>query len=235
MQAMALNNDVYRDQNNNVIGDPTETALYEFAFSKGFSKSEIERQYPRIAEIPFDPERKCMTTIHQYGDKYIAFTKGAMEILIQKANDNTLAKTWENTLDKMLANGLRVMGFARREFDSLPAVITPATIENQLQLTGIAGIIDPPREEARQAVHECKTAGIKPVMITGDHPVTAAIIAKRLGIIETKEDRLITGAEMKAMSEQELQEIVDHIKVYARVSPEQKLTIVKALQKKENM
>ena len=232
MQAMALNNDVYRDENNNAIGDPTETALYEFAFSKGFSKSEIEKQYPRVAEIPFDSERKCMTTIHQYGDKYIAFVKGAMEMLMQKAKDGSASKTWEEALNKMLADGFRVLGFAIREFDTLPSAINPATIENQLQLVGIAGIIDPPREEARQAVHECKTAGIKPVMITGDHPVTAAIIAKRLGIIETKEDRLITGAEMKAMSEQELQEIVDHIKVYARVSPEQKLNIVKALQKK---
>ena len=232
MQAMALSNDVYRDENNNVIGDPTETALYEFAFSKGFNKSEIEKQHPRVAEIPFDPERKCMTTIHQYGDKYIAFTKGATEMLLQKANDTTLVKTWEYSLDKMLANGLRVLGFARREFDALPATINPVTIESQLQLIGIAGIIDPPREEALKAVRECKTAGIKPVMITGDHPVTAAIIAKRLAIIETKQDRLITGAEMKTMSEEELHEVVDQIKVYARVSPEQKLVIIKALQKK---
>jgi len=232
MQAMALNNDVYRDENNNTIGDPTETALYEFAFSKGYSKSEIEKQYPRVAEIPFDAERKCMTTIHRYGDKYIAFVKGAMEMLMQKANDDFVEKTWEEALNKMLAEGLRVLGFATREFGTLPSVINPATVENQLQLVGIAGIIDPPREEARQAVHECKTAGIKPVMITGDHPVTAATIAKRLDIIETKEDRIITGAEMKAMSEQELQEVVDHIKVYARVSPEQKLNIVKALQKR---
>jgi len=232
MQAMALSNDVYRDENNNVIGDPTETALYEFAFSKGFNKSEFEKQHPRVAEIPFDPERKCMTTIHQYGDKYIAFTKGATEMLLQKANDTTLVKTWEYSLDKMLANGLRVLGFARREFDALPATINPVTIESQLQLIGIAGIIDPPREEALKAVRECKTAGIKPVMITGDHPITAAIIAKRLAIIETKQDRLITGAEMKTMSEQELHEVVHHIKVYARVSPEQKLVIIKALQKK---
>ncbi len=232
MRAMALNNDIYRDENNNTIGDPTEKALYEFAFSKGYSKSEIETQYPRVAEIPFDPERKCMTTIHQYGNKYIAFVKGAMETLMQKEKDGAAVKTWEQPLNKMLADGYRVLGFATREFDILPSAITPATVENQLQLVGIAGIIDPPREEARKAVYECKTAGIIPVMITGDHPITAATIAKRLDIIETKEDRIITGAEMKAMSEQELQEVVDHIKVYARVSPEQKLNIVKALQKR---
>jgi Ca2+-transporting ATPase len=232
MQAMALNNDVYRDKDNHIIGDPTETALYEFALSKGYNKTEIEKHYPRVAEIPFDSERKCMTTIHRHGDKYIAFTKGATEMLLQKTNNNSAVKTWELSLDKMLANGLRVLGFARREFDALPAVITPATIENQFQFTGIAGIIDPPREEARLAVQECKTAGIIPVMITGDHPVTAATIAKRLGIIETNDDRIITGAELKNIIEQELQEIVDRIKVYARVSPEQKLHIVKALQKR---
>ena len=132
----------------------------------------------------------------------------------------------------MLARGLRVLGFATRKFDSLPSIITSANIENNLKIAGIAGIIDPPREEAKQAVYECKTAGIKPVMISGDHPITAATIAKRLGIIETKEDRIITGAEMNAMTEKELLEVVDHIKVYARVSPEQKLHIVKALQKK---
>ena len=232
MQAMALNNDVYLDENNNTIGDPTETALHEFAFSKGYDKSEFEKQFPRVAEIPFDAERKCMTTIHRNGDKYIAFVKGAMEMLMQKAKDHVASKTWEEALNKMLTDGLRVLGFATREFDELPSAITPATIEVGLQLVGIAGIIDPPREEARQAVHECKTAGIKPVMITGDHPITASTIAKRLDIIETKEDRIITGAEMKAMSEQELLDVVDHIKVYARVSPEQKLNIVKALQKR---
>jgi len=232
MQAMALNNDVYRDGNNNTIGDPTETALYEFAFSKGYSKSDIEKQYPRVAEIPFDAERKCMTTIHQHGNKYIAFVKGAMDILMQKANDITDSKPWEEAMDKMLADGFRVLGFASREFDTLPAVITPATIENKLQLLGIAGIIDPPREEARQAVHECKTAGIKPVMITGDHPVTAATIAKRLGMIENGEDGIITGMEMNAMTAYQLQQATDHINVYARVSPEQKLKIVKALQER---
>jgi P-type Ca2+ transporter type 2C len=232
MKAMALNNDVYHDENNAVIGDPTETALYEYAFSKGYSKPELEKQFPRVAEIPFDAERKCMTTIHQYGDKYIAFVKGAMEMLMRKANDLSAAKAWEEPLHKMLADGLRVLGFAVREFNELPAEINPDTIENQLQLKGIAGIIDPPREEARRAVHECKTAGIKPVMITGDHPVTAATIAKRIGIIETKEDRILSGAELNNMTTEELQEVVDHVKVYARVSPEQKLNIVKALQQR---
>ncbi len=230
MKAMALNNDVYRDENNAVMGDPTETALYEYAFSKGYNKPELEKEFPRVAEIPFDAERKCMTTVHQYGDKYIAIVKGAMEMLMLKADDVSAAKAWEEPLNKMLADGLRVLGFGVRVFDKLPAEINPAAIENQLKLKGIAGIIDPPREEARLAVHECKTAGIKPVMITGDHPVTAATIAKRLGIIEKKEDRILSGAELNNMTAEDLQDVVDHIKVYARVSPEQKLNIVKALQ-----
>jgi P-type Ca2+ transporter type 2C len=230
MKAMALNNDVYRDENNAVMGDPTETALYEYAFSKGYNKPELEKQFPRVAEIPFDAERKCMTTVHQCGDKYIAIIKGAMEMLMLKADDVSAAKAWEEPLNKMLADGLRVLGFGVRVFDKLPAEINPAAIENRLLLKGIAGIIDPPREEARLAVHECKTAGIKPVMITGDHPVTAATIAKRLGIIEKKEDRILSGAELNNMTTEDLQDVVDHIKVYARVSPEQKLNIVKALQ-----
>jgi len=230
LQAMALNNDV-RQEKGVISGDPTEVALYEFAALKGYGKTAIEKQFPRVAEIPFDAERKCMSTIHRNGDKYIVFTKGAMEMMMEKAEENADTKSWEDTLNKMLEDGLRVLGFASRELDQLPATIAPDTIETHLHLMGMAGVIDPPRDEARQAVHECKTAGIKPVMITGDHPITAATIAKRLNIIETKEDRIITGAEMKKMSEGELLEIVGHIKVYARVSPEQKLNIVKALQK----
>jgi P-type Ca2+ transporter type 2C len=232
LKAMALSNDVYRDEDNTILGDPTETALYEYAFLKGYDKTVIEKQFPRVAEIPFDAERKCMTTIHRHGCKYIVFVKGAMEMLMQKAGDDSAAKLWEVPLNKMLGNGLRVLGFAVKELDELPAEITAGAIETNLQLLGIAGIIDPPRDEARQAVQECKTAGIKPVMITGDHPITAATIARRLGIIETWDDRIITGAEMNIMSTEELQDAVDEIKVYARVSPEQKLNIVKALQQR---
>ncbi|QEC70086.1 cation-translocating P-type ATPase [Panacibacter ginsenosidivorans] len=232
MLAMALNNDVYRDKDNNLIGDPTEIALFEFASAAGYDKTKMEKQYPRVAEIPFDSKRKCMTTIHRYGDEFIAFTKGATEVLLQKIKDPSSVEKWQKPLDNMTGKGLRVLGFATRKFDVLPASITPDTIEEQLNLQGLTGLIDPPREEARQAVQECKTAGINPVMITGDHPVTAAVIARRLNIIETEDDRIITGAELSSMSDRDLLEIVDDIKVYARVSPEQKLNIVKALQKK---
>ncbi len=230
MHAMILNSNVHRDEDNNPIGESTEIALNEYAFDRGFYGQEIEKKYPRVAEIPFDSKRKCMTTIHHYGDKYIAIVKGAMEVLINKVADGSGVNFWESTINKMLGKGLRVLGFATRDFDSLPSEITASVIEQQLNIAGVAGIIDPPREEAKQAVYKCKTAGIKPVMITGDHPTTAATIAKRLGILETKEDRIITGAEMNEMSEDELQEAADRIKVYARVSPEQKLLIVKALQ-----
>lgn len=130
----------------------------------------------------------------------------------------------------MLNEGLRVLGFAIRQLDSLPGTLAPSAIEKNLKFIGVAGIIDPPREEAKQAVLECKTAGIKPIMISGDHPMTAATIARRLGIIESKEDKIITGVELNEITVDELKEMVGHIKVYARVSPEQKLLIVKALQ-----
>jgi len=229
LQGMALNNDVYLDEKGRILGDSTEIGLYEFAHSKGYNKSELEKRYPRVAEIPFDSDRKCMTTIHRYGTKYIAYTKGATEALFSKSDDAADIEL-ETDLNKMLSAGFRVLGFASRKFDALPAVITPETIENHLQLVGIAGIIDPPRDEAMQAVSECETAGIRTIMITGDHPVTATMIAKRLGILKTKYDRVLTGSEMKAMSERQMQEAVVHVKVYARVSPEQKLSIVKALQ-----
>ncbi len=230
MQAIALNNDVSTNENNDVIGDPTEIALYEFAFSKGFNRHEIEKQFPRVAEIPFDAERKCMTTIHFFNDKYIVFVKGAMDVLIGSNEALADAGEWEQVHNEMLGDGLRVIGFATKEFDILPSVINADIAEKGLTILGMAGIIDPPREESRQAVLECRNAGITPVMITGDHPLTATVIAKRIGIIESDQDRVISGAEMKKMKPGELQQLVKHTKVFARVSPAQKLEIVKALQ-----
>lgn len=232
LQAMILNNEVQKNNDHQFTGDPTEIALYEFALSKGFNRAALENEFPRIAEIPFDAERKCMTTIHKNGTQYIAFVKGAMEVLIQCSDNDANKILWEKTLNTMLLDGYRVLGFAIREFKTLPEVFTADMIEQQLELIGIAGIIDPPRPEVSKAVLECKAAGIRPVMITGDHPVTAATIAARLHILETKEDRIVTGAQLNAMSDEELYDVVDHIKVYARVSPAQKLKIIKALQKR---
>ena len=230
MQAIALNNNANRDEDNHVTGDSTEMALHEYAFRRGFNRDEIEKIFPRVAEIPFDSKRKCMTTIHQFGDKYLVIIKGASDVLMHKVATDSDTEVWTKAMNTMLQSGLRVLAFAVRELDALPVTISPEAIEKQVTLTGLAGIIDPPREEAKQAVHECKTAGIRTVMITGDHPITAATIAKRLGIIETAEGRIITGNELLEMTEQKLQEAAGHIKVYARVSPEQKLQIVKALQ-----
>jgi P-type Ca2+ transporter type 2C len=232
LKAMALNNDIKQDENKNIIGDPTEIAFYDFALVKGINKAVIEQEMPRVAELPFDAERKCMTTIHKNGDKFIAFVKGAMDALMQKSNNNNKAKEWEGIHNTMLEEGMRVLGFAVREFDAMPVTIDIASIETDLQLLGIVGIIDPPREEAMQAVKECKAAGIIPVMITGDHPITATTIAKRLNIIETDADLVLTGEQMQKMSEEELKDKADNIRVYARVSPQQKLDIVKALQKR---
>ncbi len=232
LHAMALNNDVYNDENGMLMGDPTEVALYEFAYANAFVKSVLEWQFPRVDEIPFDAERKRMTTIHRYGDKYMVLVKGAMEMMMQRVADAENAMVWEAPLNDMLQNGLRVLGFAVKELDVLPEEITPESIENELHLVGLAGIIDPPRQEAMAAVQECKTAGIRPVMVTGDHPITAANIAKRLSIISAAEDRIVSGDELRAMSDEQLEEAVAYTKVYARVSPEQKLRIVRALQKR---
>ncbi|SMO65954.1 cation-translocating P-type ATPase [Solitalea koreensis] len=230
--AMALSNDVSDYVGSRPIGDSTEIALLEMARAQGFNKNELEQLFPRVAEIPFDPERKCMTTIHKFNGEYISFTKGALDVLLQK----TIGLTNEEkekllqTSQRMAADGLRVLAFFIKKTDKLPFPILHEKIESELTILGTAGLFDPPRQEVKQAIDECKTAGIKPVMITGDHPLTAYSIAKRLGIIESEDDKVFTGVELTAKSLQEFEEKVDHIKVYARVSPEQKLKIVKVLQ-----
>ncbi len=234
LKAMALCNDVAESDDGKTIGDPTEIAFTAAAKDYRFLKKELEKTYPRVAEIPFDSERKCMTTIHRDGSEFVIFTKGALDVLLDKTTGISSAETekWKNQGDEMAAKGLRVLGFSMRRVNDLPDEITSRTIERDLQIIGAAGLIDPPREEVKKAVAECKTAGIKPVMITGDYLLTAKNIAQRLGIIESENDLVVTGSQLAAMSEKEFQEKVEHIRVYARVSPEQKLSIVKALQEK---
>jgi len=188
-------------------------------------------KWQRLAEIPFDAERKLMTTFHSTGNKFISFTKGAPDILLQRCTGVDLQNMLHVT-DDMALKGERVLGFAYRYWDSLPEKINPQICENGLQFLGLCGMIDPPREEVFDAVVQCKTAGIVPVMITGDHPVTAKTIAERLGILNNEKDLVITGLQLEAMDDDELLDKVEKIKVYARVSPEQKLQIVKALQQK---
>lgn len=232
-RAMALNNDI-KIGDKGFIGDPTEIALVEFSDSTGFDKQDLENEYPRIAEIPFDSERKCMTTIHHNKDKYIIFTKGAVESLINKVSSEykSVIRLWNEEAEKMSSDGLRVICYGYKIIDKLPKYIKPENVENHLAIIGIAGLLDPPRREVYEAIKVCDEAGIKTVMITGDHKLTAKAIASKLKIISSKNDIILTGDELCKMDETEFNEKVEDIKIYARVSPEQKLNIVKALQKK---
>lgn len=226
LSAFALNNDAKSDANGEWLGDSTEIALIEIT-------NENDRQQyheERLAEIPFDADRKLMTTFHRQGDRIISFTKGAPDMLIQRCKTAPEADL-NRELDNMADAGMRVMGFAWREWDELPAELSSEQQEQELHFLGLAGIIDPPREEAADAVAQCRDAGIVPVMITGDHPKTARNIAMRLGILQEK-SLVVTGQELQAWPDDELDSRVEKIRVYARVSPEQKLRIVKALQKK---
>jgi Ca2+-transporting ATPase len=246
--SLTLCNDVVMDKDGKTIGDPTEIALFNVARDNGFNKHEVEKEFPRVAEIPFDSDRKCMTTFHKQSAvsnqqsaikiEYVSFTKGAIEVLIDKS-DNILTSDGLKEIDreeiirvsnKMAADGLRVLCIAMRKWDTLPDDILHESAETGLTILGLTGMMDPPREEAREAVAMCKTAGIKPVMITGDHPITASEIAKRLGMIEDDPKATITGRELEKLTLEELEERVEHIRIYARVAPEQKLKIVKALQ-----
>ena len=232
LYAMALNNDVISDYEQNLKGDPTEIALFEMAAQAGYVKSEVEKEAPRVADIPFDSDRKCMSTVHKRGDKYLVITKGAIDVLVNRSahlSEEEKGRLYETT-EVMAAEGLRTLGFAQKLLDTLPEQINPDTLETDLEVLGMVGMMDPPREEAKKAVSECKTAGIHPVMITGDHPLTAKSIAKQLGILESGNDRVITGSELNDYEYEEFKKIVLHTRVYARVSPEQKLNIVSALQ-----
>ncbi|OLY92399.1 Ca2+-transporting ATPase [Cnuella takakiae] len=226
---MALNNNVSIGKDNEVNGDPTEVALYRMAHSVGFDKENLEQQFLPVAEIPFDSDRKCMTTIHKDGNGYRVLTKGAADVLLQQAKTGSGLEGFSQEYEKLLGNGLRVLGFAQKFLDELPVKIDPASIEKDLAFIGLAGIIDPPREEVKAAIAECTGAGIRPVMITGDHPLTAHNIGERLGMVGPGA-AVLTGTDLSGMSSEELKQKVPQVQIYARVSPEQKLHIVSALQ-----
>ena len=212
------------------IGDPTETAIIMAAHKLGMERDELFGSCPRKEELPFDSNRKLMSTINEIGGKYIVIVKGAYDVLEGRCVNGGMAAA-RKANDDMSAQALRVLAFAYKEIDSLPQEPTSQELENGLTFLGLVGMIDPPREEVKDAVRVCREAGIKPVMITGDHVVTASAIAKQLGILQ-EGDRAITGAELDKMRESELDDNVEHISVYARVSPENKIRIVKAWQKK---
>ena len=212
------------------IGDPTETAIVFAAHKLGYDKDEINTECPRLAEIPFDSDRKLMTTVNKIDGKNVVIVKGAFDVMASRcvAGDIELAK---KITEKMSENALRVLAVGYKVTDTVPENPTSDELENGLTFMGLVGMIDPPRPEAKVAVATCRRAGIKPVMITGDHVVTASAIAKELGIL-VDGDKAITGAELDAMTDSELDAVVEQISVYARVSPENKIRIVKAWQRR---
>ncbi len=212
------------------IGDPTETALVLAAHRIGMPKEDLNTSFPRMAELPFDSDRKLMTTVNRIDGRLAVITKGAFDMMAQRCTSGNLAKA-KSLTEFMSADALRVLAVGYKFIDELPAEISSENLECDLTFLGLVAMIDPPRPEARDAVAVCRRAGIKPVMITGDHVVTASAIARDLGILMDG-DLAITGAELDAMNDTELDAQVEHISVYARVSPENKIRIVKAWQRR---
>ncbi len=212
------------------IGDPTETAIVLAAHKNGMPKDELSEKYPRLAEIPFDSDRKLMTTVNSIGGKTIVIVKGAFDVMAERCTSGNLDEAAKIN-EEMSKNALRVLAVAYKEVDTVPEELVSEKVEVDLTFMGLVGMIDPPRPEAKEAVAVCRKAGIKPVMITGDHVVTATAIAKELGIY-LEGDMAITGSQLDKMSDRELDEQVEKISVYARVSPENKIRIVKAWQRK---
>ena len=231
--AMALNQDVNRS-NEKLAGDPTEIAIVQELQEKhGNILSEIYDQFPRVQELPFDSERRSMTTIHKYGHQYIAFTKGAVESILTRLRNKTRNDEIARKANEVSAKGCRMLAYAYKTLDTIPGQPDHNKIENELEFAGMVGMIDPPRKEAAPAVNDCKTAGINVVMITGDHKETAIAVAKEIGIV-TARDIVLSGKELEELEEDEFDEKVEKVRVYARVSPKQKLNIVKALQRKNH-
>ena len=245
-RAMALCNDAHLNEDNQAEGEPTEVALLNYAFKLELKKEEMEEKTPRVGEVPFDSGRKLMSTIHKTDDdNFMQYTKGAPDVLIP------LCKTyWDGENEKPLTDqvrkeilaankdmadkALRVLSAATRSWNAMPEDESPENIEKSLCFVGLAGIIDPVRPEVKPAIEECKEAGIRTVMITGDHKDTAVAIAKELGIIEN-ESEAITGQELNDLSDEQLDANIENYSVYARVQPEHKVRIVKAWQKKDQI
>lgn len=212
------------------IGDPTETAIVMAAHKSGMPKEELFGRYPRLAEIPFDSDRKLMSSVHTIDGQTIVIVKGAFDVMEKRCVVGDL-KQAAKINNEMSASALRVLAIGCKVIDSVPENPSAEELESGLTFLGLVGMIDPPRPEAAEAVKICRKAGIKPVMITGDHVITASAIAKELGILRDG-DKAITGAELDRMNDSELDEQVADISVYARVSPENKIRIVKAWQRK---
>jgi Ca2+-transporting ATPase len=241
--AMAVSNDVRSDRNGSPVGDPTEVAVFDAALRAGVDKRTEEGRYPRIAELPFDSERKAMTTLHRDpAGGVIAFTKGATEFLLSRAVDQITASPPRplqpeevlKAAEQMAGFGLRVLAFGMRRFRAQPPDVIPDVVEKDLSLIGLVGIGDPIRKEVAEAIEVCRHAGIMTTMITGDHPVTAKAVAQQLGILDA-EGRTWTGVDLAKATEEQLAVQAASVRVYARVAPEQKLKIVRALQSRGHL
>ena len=244
LRVMNLANDTKISQDNSLLGDPTETAMVQYGLDKNYDVREELVNIPRIAEVSFDSTRKLMTTIHQLEDgKYLVATKGAPDMLLDRVTKiekhgevSAFTEDDRTTLMKlnkeMATQALRVLAMAYKVIDTLPETIDTDSIEHDLIFAGLVGMIDPERKEAAAAIKVAQSAGIRTIMITGDHRDTAQAIAKRLGILRPdQEDGVLTGGELNDISDEELERTVDTYSVYARVSPEHKVRIVKAWQK----
>ncbi len=221
-----------------IKGDPTEGALVVAAAKAGLEKEALDREFPRKQEIPFTSETKRMTTLHETSNGVVAYTKGAPEIILDNCNqiltEDGIKPLNEADRQKIVAvardmagNALRVLGIASKPDAEIK------TAQHDMTFLGLAGMIDPPRPEAKQAIVVCEQAGIRPVMITGDHPVTAEAVARELGLL--KRGRVVTGAELDGISDEDFKREVEDIEVYARVSPAHKLRVVTALQANEHI
>lgn len=232
---MTLNHDVKFDDAREPFGESTELALVEKIIGDlSFEEyQKIFQSYPRVTELPFDSDRKCMTTVHHRDGKFLIVTKGASETIAETLGSASEAKILKDLSEQWADKGIRVLAFASQTLEKLPEPFDYQTVERNLKFDGLAGLLDPPRDEVKAAIEECKTAGIKPVMITGDHPATAKAIAGEIGILDEK-GLVLTGVELGSLEDEAFSNQVEQTVVYARVSPDQKLKIVKALQKKRH-
>ncbi len=230
----ALNNTILETKGEDIMGGSTETALYHFALKKNYQKLNLLQRFPLIHVLPFDAERKCMTTVHSFDHGFISFTKGAPDLILAEiVFENDAERTnVDEAVELMASEGLRAIALALHKWKELPATFADSVLEQNMTFVALAGIADPLRPESRTAVELCKTAGIKPIMITGDHALTARMIATQTGILNNPGDVLITSSQLMHMSDDALKNEIERIKVMARVTPEQKLRIVKILQQK---
>lgn len=213
-----------------LVGDPTETALVKASLEKGFTKESLAKDYPRFNELAFDSDRKMMTVFVKHEGKILSITKGGPDVIFSRCKDLDLDEVTKVN-EAMSNDALRVLALGVRYWQEEPSEITSELVENNLTFVGMVGMIDPPREEAKQAVAEAKKAGVRTIMITGDHVITASAIARSLGILESNQ-KAIMGSELEKMSDEQLAEHIEEYSVYARVAPEHKVRIVKAWKSK---